>query len=92
MGMEHGIVLQNKIYHLYRLNLSQSSERIMAGTGKKGNSKEGEMSFLEHLEELRWHIIRSLIAIVSMMIIAFIFKNILFDKVVLAPKDPTFII
>jgi sec-independent protein translocase protein TatC len=63
----------------------------MAGTGKKGKSKEGEMSFLEHLEELRWHIIRSLIAIVAMMIIAFIFKNILFNKIVLAPKDPTFI-
>ena len=25
------------------------------------------MSFLEHLEELRWHIIRSLIAIISEM-------------------------
>ncbi len=49
------------------------------------------MSFLEHLEELRWHIIRSLIAIVIMMIVAFIFKNILFDKIVLAPKNPDFI-
>ncbi|MEQ9007144.1 MAG: twin-arginine translocase subunit TatC, partial [Ekhidna sp.] len=26
-------------------------------------SDEKEMSFLDHLEELRWHIIRSLIAI-----------------------------
>ncbi len=49
------------------------------------------MSFLEHLEELRWHIIRSVIAIVVMMIVAFIFKNILFDKIILAPKDPNFI-
>jgi sec-independent protein translocase protein TatC len=87
--MEHGIVLQNKIYHLYRLNFSQPG--IMALTSKKGKSKEGEMSFLEHLEELRWHIIRSLIAIVAMMIIAFIFKNVLFDKIVLAPKNPAFI-
>jgi sec-independent protein translocase protein TatC len=63
----------------------------MALSQKKGKNKEGEMSFLEHLEELRWHIIRSLIAIVIMMIVAFIFKNVLFDKVVLAPKDPTFI-
>jgi len=57
----------------------------------KGRNKEGEMSFLEHLEELRWHIIRSLLAIVIMMIIAFIFKNLLFDKIVLAPQNPTFI-
>jgi sec-independent protein translocase protein TatC len=63
----------------------------MATEKKTGKNKDGEMSFLEHLEELRWHIIRSLIAIVVMMIIAFIFKNVLFDKIVLAPKDPNFI-
>jgi sec-independent protein translocase protein TatC len=62
----------------------------MAGSQKKRKSTEGEMSFLEHLEELRWHIIRSLIAIVVMMIVAFVFKNILFDKIVLAPKNPDF--
>jgi sec-independent protein translocase protein TatC len=62
----------------------------MAESKKKGKSVEGEMSFLEHLEELRWHIIRSLIAIVIMMIVAFVFKNLLFDKIVLAPKDPNF--
>jgi sec-independent protein translocase protein TatC len=60
-------------------------------SSKNGKSKEGEMSFLEHLEELRWHIIRSLLAIVIMMIVAFIFKNLLFDKIVLAPKNPDFI-
>jgi sec-independent protein translocase protein TatC len=62
----------------------------MATEKKKEKSKEGEMSFLEHLEELRWHIIRSLVAIVIMMIVAFIFKNVLFSKIVLAPKDPDF--
>ena len=59
-------------------------------TGKKGVKGEGEMSFLEHLEELRWHIIRSLIAIVVSMIVAFIFKNFIFDAVILAPKNPEF--
>jgi sec-independent protein translocase protein TatC len=63
----------------------------MASGKNKGKNNEGEMSFLEHLEELRWHIIRSLIAIIIMMIVAFIFKNVLFDKIVLAPKDPSFI-
>ena len=29
------------------------------------SSIDENMSFLEHLEELRWHIIRSLMAIVS---------------------------
>ena len=48
------------------------------------------MSFLEHLEELRWHIIRSILAIVILMIVAFIFKNFIFDNIILAPKDPDF--
>jgi len=63
----------------------------MALKEKKSKKGEGEMSFLEHLEELRWHIIRSIIAIVVMMIVAFIFKNILFDHVILAPRNPDFI-
>jgi|SRR5664280_2027690 len=63
----------------------------MAFNWKKGAKGDGEMSFLEHLEELRWHIIRSLLAIVIMMIIAFCFKNVLFNDIVLAPKNPTFI-
>ncbi len=63
----------------------------MASSQNKRKSNEGEMSFLEHLEELRWHIIRSVIAIVVMMIVAFVFKNILFDKIILAPKNPDFI-
>jgi sec-independent protein translocase protein TatC len=63
----------------------------MALKWKKGKKGEAEMSFLEHLEELRWHIIRSIIAIVVMMIVAFIFKNILFDKIILAPKSPDFV-
>jgi sec-independent protein translocase protein TatC len=63
----------------------------MAVFGKKGKNGEKEMSFLQHLEELRWHIIRSILAIVFFMIIAFIFKDILFNKIILGPKDPGFI-
>ena len=63
----------------------------MALKGKKGGKGDGEMSFLEHLEELRWHIIHSLLAVVILMIVAFCFKNVLFNVIVLAPKNPTFI-
>ena len=63
----------------------------MAIFGKKGKNGEKEMSFLQHLEELRWHIIRSILAIVFFMIIAFIFKNILFNTIILGPKRPDFI-
>jgi len=49
-----------------------------------------EMSFLEHLEELRWHLIRSAVAVILLAIIAFVFKGIVFDTIILAPKTPEF--
>ena len=49
-----------------------------------------EMSFLDHLEELRWHIIRAVGSIFLFAIIAFVFIQDIFDKVVLAPKRPDF--
>jgi sec-independent protein translocase protein TatC len=52
---------------------------------------EKEMSFWEHLEELRGHLIRSVAAILILSIVAFINKKIIFDYVILAPKDPHFI-
>lgn len=53
--------------------------------------KDGtEMSFLDHLEELRWHIIRSLIAIVAGGIILFLFRTWYFDKVILGPAFNSF--
>jgi sec-independent protein translocase protein TatC len=52
---------------------------------------ENEMSFLEHLEVLRWHIIRALFAILIIAIVAFIFKDIVFNQIILAPKLPEFI-
>ncbi|MEI6047549.1 MAG: twin-arginine translocase subunit TatC [Bacteroidota bacterium] len=62
----------------------------MAIFGKKGKKGEKEMSFLEHLEELRWHIIRSILAILFFMIVAFIFKSFIFNNIILAPKSPSF--
>jgi sec-independent protein translocase protein TatC len=53
--------------------------------------KENEMSFLEHLEVLRWHIIKAIASIIIVGIVAFIFKDILFNKILLAPKSPEFL-
>lgn len=63
----------------------------MAFKWKSGKGTEGEMSFLEHLEELRWHIIRSVGAIFVFMIAAFVMKNFIFDSVILAPKNADFV-
>jgi len=63
---------------------------------KKNKSQEPEeekdtMSFWSHLEALRGHLVRSAISVVVMGIVAFIFKEIIFDYVILAPKEPYFI-
>ena len=50
-----------------------------------------EMSFLDHLEELRWHILRSLAAISITGIVLFIFGGWLFDAVIFGPTHDTFI-
>ncbi|PKA82096.1 Sec-independent protein translocase TatC [Ulvibacter sp. MAR_2010_11] len=49
-----------------------------------------EMSFLDHLEELRWHLIRSTIAIVLLGVIAFIAKDFIFDVLLFGPKKADF--
>ncbi|WP_299527044.1 twin-arginine translocase subunit TatC [Winogradskyella sp.] len=49
-----------------------------------------EMSFLDHLEDLRWHLIRATIAIFLVAIIAFCFPYFLFDVIILAPTEMTF--
>jgi len=59
-------------------------------TNKKQPNENG-MSFWEHLEVFRWHIIRSAIAILTFTILALIYKDIIFDKIILAPKSPDFI-
>ena len=50
-----------------------------------------EMSFLDHLEDLRWHILRAIMGIVLAGSIAFIFKDYIFDNIIFGPKDPNFI-
>lgn len=50
-----------------------------------------ELTFLEHLEELRWTLVRSSVAVVACMVVAFIYKDIVFDTIILAPQRPDFI-
>lgn len=50
-----------------------------------------KMSFFDHLEELRKHLIRSAIAVVVLALFAFGMKALLFDGIILAPKNTDFI-
>ena len=53
--------------------------------------QQKEMSFLGHLEELRWHLVRSASAIFIFAIIFFIFSEKVYDHFLLAHLEPDFI-
>ncbi|MBF4984595.1 twin-arginine translocase subunit TatC [Nonlabens mediterrranea] len=50
-----------------------------------------KMSFLDHVEELRWSLIRSILGILIAAIIAFIFTEFIFDTIIFGPKSKDFI-
>jgi sec-independent protein translocase protein TatC len=50
-----------------------------------------EMSFLDHLEALRWHLVRSAAVILLVAIVAFMNKEFIFDGVIMAPKNTDFL-
>lgn len=50
-----------------------------------------ELTFLQHLEELRWTLVRSAAAVVVCTAVAFVFKDLVFDTVILAPQRGDFI-
>ncbi|WP_236979336.1 twin-arginine translocase subunit TatC [Membranihabitans maritimus] len=56
---------------------------------KKNDKKE--MSFLDHLEELRWHLVRSLLSILVIAIVVFVMKSFVFQNIIFAPKEPSFL-
>lgn len=55
-----------------------------------GKSQDKEMSFWEHLEELRWHLFRAVLVLFLLAIGAFIMRQFIFDNIILAPKNPEF--
>ena len=57
---------------------------------KSKKQTEKEMSFLNHLEELRWHLIRSVLAIVILASIAFLAKDFIFNVLIFGPKQADF--
>ncbi|HEX4876378.1 MAG TPA: twin-arginine translocase subunit TatC [Chitinophagaceae bacterium] len=50
-----------------------------------------EMSFIDHLEELRWHVIRSVIAVLIGAVIVFIYSDFVVNDVLFAPTRSDFI-
>jgi sec-independent protein translocase protein TatC len=54
------------------------------------NKNIDEMSFLDHVEDLRWHLIRSTLGILAAATLAFIFKKFVFDVIIFGPTHMSF--
>ena len=54
-------------------------------------SIEKEMTFLDHLEELRWHLIRATLSVIILGSIAFLLKGFIFDYILFGPKKTDFV-
>lgn len=58
---------------------------------KDGSEEKAEMSFIDHLEELRRHLFRSVLAVAAGMIVAGIYNEFIVDRIVLGPIHHDFV-
>lgn len=64
----------------------------MASIFSRGDdSSKAEMSFVDHLEALRWHIIRCVIVILVLAVVIFLNIQWVFDNVIAGPINPDFV-
>jgi len=67
-----------------------NGNKLIQAIKDKGKNIEAEMSFFDHLEILRWHIIRSVIAIIVFAILSFTFYDFVFNTIIMGPKNLDF--
>lgn len=65
--------------------------RFMSLFNKRTETKAGEMSFLGHIEALRWHLVRSVIVILVLAGVAFAYVDVLFTEIIFGPSRKDFI-
>lgn len=58
---------------------------------RRNKDPNAEMSFIDHLEDLRWHIIRSVIAILIGAIAVFIYSDFVINRIVMGPAHSDFV-
>lgn len=67
-----------------------SEEQANSKPKRSRANLEEEMSFFGHLATLRMHLVRSALVIVSITALAFVYYDIIFDQIVMGPKNPSF--
>jgi sec-independent protein translocase protein TatC len=64
---------------------------MASGFFDRRSKGRAEMSFIDHLEELRWHIVRCVAAILILAVIIFLNIQWIFDNIIAGPINPNFI-
>jgi sec-independent protein translocase protein TatC len=67
-----------------------SREEESTKKSKKTVEEKAEMSFLDHLETLRWHIIKSILAICIFGTVAYIYSDFIWNTIIFAPNSHDF--
>lgn len=57
----------------------------------KDKSEQGEMSFMDHIDALRWHLMRGVLAWLAAAILIFVYIDWVYDTIILAPSSEKFI-
>jgi sec-independent protein translocase protein TatC len=70
--------------------MSDGSDKLITAIKNKGKTIEAEMSFFDHLEALRWHLIRASIAIVIITGFVFAYYDWIFDTIIMGPSKENF--
>lgn len=71
--------------------MSDTKKRDLIGAIKeKGKTLEAEMSFFDHIDVLRKHLLRALAVVLVLTAGAFYFTDFIFNTIIMGPKNPNF--
>jgi len=71
--------------------MSDTKKRDLIGAIKeKGKTLEAEMSFFDHIDVLRKHLLRALAVVLVLTAGAFYFTDFIFNTIIMGPKNPSF--
>ena len=70
--------------------MAETKKKYLFNRGVESDHK-AEMSFIDHLEALRWHIVRSGLVGLAAAIVLFINVDWIFDHIIFAPAESNFI-
>lgn len=68
-----------------------SSTGLLRKLRSRPEEDQPEMSFMSHLEALRWHLMRSVLVWLAAAITIFVFIDWIYDNIILAPSSENFV-